>query len=405
MACVQPITPPVTTEKELSGWKLVERFAAVLDKHGGPPKPGGRERHGLRRLGRGKYLGLFLLGLFNPVLESARAACAASRLDKTQKVLGLDGPVSLSSFSDAQHVFAPEILEPVLSALLAESAARQTSSLKIGRLTPELIHVFDSTVWKVVTRMGWAEWRTQHGVQRAVRLHLKLRLSDLQPAEVEIGPGKVCERAAMRRMFKPGEFYLGDRNYGAEFAVFDELDASDCGFVLRMSNTIKWTVMEEYPLTDEAKAKGVILDALVLLGHRGGGGERRIVVKRTAAMTEDLVLVVSETPAELSDLEALELYRWRWQIEMFFRWLKCLVPCRHWLAESEDGVKLQIYLCLIKGLLLSLHLGTRPNKRMMELLHFHQMGWVGDDELAVLLAKEEETRRRREQQRAAAKKS
>jgi hypothetical protein len=40
-------------------------------------------------------------------------------------------------------------------------------------------------------------------------------------------------------------------------------------------------------------------------------------------------------------------------VEIFFRWLKCLVPCRHWFAESPEGVKIQIYLILIKALLLA----------------------------------------------------
>jgi hypothetical protein len=59
---------------------------------------------------------------------------------------------------------------------------------------------------------------------------------------------------------------------------------------------------------------------------------------------------------------------------MFFRWLKCLVPCRHWFAESREGVLIQIYLCLIKALPLAERTGSKPNKRMMELLQWHQMG-------------------------------
>ena len=98
-------------------------------------------------------------------------------------MLGRQGPVASSGFSDAQHVFSPK-----------------------------LIHIFDSTVWKVVTRMQWTDWRHQHCQQQAVRLHIKLRLADLQPSGIEISEGEICERAAMCRLLKPGEFYLGDRN-------------------------------------------------------------------------------------------------------------------------------------------------------------------------------------------------
>lgn len=383
----KPRAKPVT-EHQLSRWKLVERFIGVLDQYGSQIAPNRREEHGLRDLDRRTYFGLFLFGLFNPVVTSMRGLCAASGLDRVSGMLDLEKPVAISGFSDAQHVFAPEILEPVLRDLLAKSLARQTGSFKSGRINPETIRIFDSTVWKVVTRMKWAEWRHQHVEQKAVRLHLKLRLSDEQPDDFRVTEGKICERAAMRQMLKPGEFHLGDRNYGADFALFDELDQLDCGYVLRLQNEVTWEEIESHPLSPEAIAKGITLDATVRLGYRGGGGIRRIVVFKGPKMEEKLILITSEPVAELSALEVIGLYRHRWKVEMFFRWLKCLVPCRHWFAESREGVLIQIYLCLIKGLLLAELIGSKPNKRMMELLQWHQMGELSDEQLAKGLAKE-----------------
>lgn len=383
------------TEQRLSGWKLLDRFLGVLDQHGSQIAPSRREEHGLRDLDRRTYFGLFLFGLFNPVVSSMRALCLASRLDRVADMLDHQGPVAISGFSDAQQVFAPEILEPVLRQLLAESLARQTGPFKAGRVSPETIRIFDSTVWKVVTRMKWAEWRHQHCQQNAVRLHVKLRLTDDQPADFRVTEGKICERAAMRQMLKPGEFYLGDRNYGADFALFDELAALDCGYVLRLRNEATWEVLEKHPLTPQAVAEGVTLDAIVRLGHRGCGGLRRIVVFKRPEMKEEVILITSEPFSELGTLEVTGLYRHRWKVEMFFRWLKCLVPCRHWFAESREGVLIQIYLCLIKGLLLAELTGSKPNKRMMELLQWHQMGEMSDEQLAKWLAAEEAIRARR----------
>jgi hypothetical protein len=204
----------------------------------------------------------------------------------------------------------------------------------------------------------------------------------------------------MRRMLKPGEFYLGDRNYGADHALFPELVEMGCGFVLRMRNETTWEVVEHHPISPEALAEGVKLDAMVRIGLQGRGGVRRVVVLQRPGMTEPVVLVTSEPPASLSALEVLALYRHRWEVEIFFRWLKCLVPCRHWFAESREGVRIQIYLCLIKALLLAGLTGGKPNKRMMELLRWHQLGWASDEELVGLLAAEEAARQRR----AAAKK-
>ncbi len=90
----------------------------------------------------------------------------------------------------------------------------------------------------------------------------------------------------MRQMLKPGEFYLGDRNYGSDFALFDELDALGCGYVLRLHNEVTWEVTEHHPLTPEAVAEGVILDAIVRLGYCGCGGTRRIIVFNRPEMKE-----------------------------------------------------------------------------------------------------------------------
>ena len=70
------------------------------------------------------------------------------------------------------------------------------------------------------------------------------------------------------------------------------------------------------------------------------------------------------------------LYRRRWQIECFFRWLKCLLGCRHWLAESQRGVTVQLYLALIAALLCQQHIGHRPSKRLLEAIQMYQLGWV-----------------------------
>jgi len=100
-----------------------------------------------------------------------------------------------------------------------------------------------------------------------------------------------------------------------------------------------------------------------------------------------LVLATNlDTPALPAEL-ASQLYRQRWRIELFFRWVKCILGCGHWLAESQQGATLQIYLALIAALLLQLYTGRRPNKRMMELIRFYLLGWATGAELKAGLAR------------------
>ena len=384
------------SESDLAGWSLLERFLAVLDSCQEQAPPGKRERHGLRTLQRRSYLGLFLLGLFNPVVASMRGLCAATQLPRVRALLGRDTPVGLSRFSDAQHVFSPDILRPVLRELLEQSALREVISTQFGaRLTPALIRVVDSTVWKVVPRMRWAHWRGQHGQQqKAVRLHVKLRLADLQPTAATLSTGKRCERAVLREHLEAGEFYIGDRYYGEDYALFEQLEQRGCGFLIRLRNEAVIHVIERHAISAAAAAQGVRLDAQVELGHRQRRGPWRVVAFQKPGMQQEVIVVTSEQTDALSAQEIVELYRHRWQVELFFRWLKCLVPCRHWLAQSQQGVTLQVYLALIEALLLAELTGRKPGRRLMELCQWHAQGWASDADLAAGIQRERQQQAR-----------
>lgn len=382
----------VLTESQLKGWGLLERFLTVLEQCGAQVPPTAREEHGLRTLDRRAYFGLFLFALFNPVVNSMRGLCAATHLPLVRGLVGRERPVNLSRFSDAQQVFSPDILQPVLHELLEHSSMREVMTSKFGsRITPALIRVVDSTVWKVVPRMRWAHWRDLRGQQqKAVRLHVKLRLADLQPTSAIITPGRRCERAALREQVKPGEFYIGDRYYGEDYALFEQLQQQGCGFLMRLRNEAVIHVLESHPLSAEAAAQGVRLDARVELGHRQRKGPWRVVAFCKPGMQQEIIVVTSEETEALSALEIVELYRHRWQVELFFRWLKCLVPCRHWLAESQQGVSIQVYLALIEALLLAELTGRKPGRRLMELCQWHAQGWASDADLAAGMAREQQ---------------
>jgi hypothetical protein len=120
--------------------------------------------------------------------------------------------------------------------------------------------------------------------------------------------------------------------------------------------------------------------------HSATAGELRLATN----------LPTAQAPAELIAV----MYRRRWQIEGFFKWLKCLLGCRHWLAESQRGVTIQLYLALIAAVLLQLATGQRPNRRLLELIRLYQIGWATLDELLAGV-----TRQSQRTQRGSAKKS
>jgi len=234
-------------------------------------------------------------------------------------------------------------------------------------------------------RMAWAQYGGGGGgaPNRAVRLHVSFHLLDDKPARAQVTPGRVCERKSLRQQLERGATYVGDRYYAEDYKLFAELEKKGCRFVLRLCDQAVVQVEEERALREEDRAARVSGEAWARLGCQERYRTARLRVVTIQSATAGTVrLVTNLPPEEWSAAEVGAMYRRRWQIEGFFRWIKCLLGCRHWLAESERGATLQLYLALIAGLMLHLLLGRRPNKRLMERLRFYLVGWATAPELA-----------------------
>lgn len=372
------LTVPSFREKDLQRWRLVERFQAALaaevTQRGGPS---GTWAEPQRQLELGAYLSLFLFGLFNPVVETMRGVCAASQFERVQREV-CRRKVSLGSFSEAQAVVEPALLQAVF-ARLAEAAPRPPQ--RPGLRGHEV--VIDSTVWQVLPRMTWAFWRRGHGLANAVRLHVEFELAAGRVRQTQLTPAKVCERAAWRQLAQPGSCYIGDRYYGYDYTLLGELQAHAVDFVVRLRENVHWVEESSALLTPADRAAGVTWAGTVRLAKDGSGPRVRIIqlLGEDQSILLATTLPEAETPPELIG----QLYKYRWQVELFFRWLKCILGCRHWLAESPAGVALQVYLALIAAQLLVLYQGERPNRRQMEAIQFYLMGWATLEELLAKL--------------------
>lgn len=373
-------------EKDLHHWQLIDRFAGCLDRRLGGAR--GSWKDPRRTLGQGQYLSLFLFGLFNPVGRTVRGICAASQLQKVQRHWD-SPPVSLGSFSEAQHLCDPELLEGIFKDL---SRAVSTPTLKDPRQQWEQWLAQNSSVFAALPRMSWAVYggggRSLEGrSSKAVRLHLSFNVVSDHPVSLKVTSGKTCERRAWKGQWVKGAAYVGDRNYGQNYGLLKELNQTGCPYVIRMRDHGKNQILEELALKDTDRAAGVVRQCRVRLGGGPTGPEVRLVWVDTPTAGQLILATNLERTSNPADLVA-QIYRRRWQVEGFFRWVKCLLGCRHWLAESQQGVTIQLYLALIGALLMQLYCGHRPNKRMFELLQFHQLGWLYEAELIERLEQE-----------------
>jgi hypothetical protein len=254
------------SEAELSRWRLIEQFEERLER----AAAAGKERHTFsdprRTLGQKDYLSLLLFGLFNPVVDSMRGLCAASRLRRVQEEI-CSAKVSLGSFSEAQAVVDPALLQGVFAELAAERQCENFphKDKRLEAYRGQLL-VVDGTLWRALPRMAWALWRYQHGKESALKLHLKFNLLEEKPVGAVLTNARGCERAVLRRQLVAGEFYVGDRYYGEDYALFSELERAGCSYLLRLRQEARFEVVEEWPLSAADQAASVTFDGLVRLG-------------------------------------------------------------------------------------------------------------------------------------------
>ena len=108
--------------------------------------------------------------------------------------------------------------------------------------------------------------------------------------------------------------------------------------VIRIRNKPRMEIVEELPLTEADRSAGVTWQGRVKLGDKWQGKPIRLV--KVEIDGKELLLATDlEIEAELIAL----IYRYRWQIELFFKWLRSILGCRHLMAESPEGVAIQIY--------------------------------------------------------------
>jgi hypothetical protein len=209
------------------------------------------------------------------------------------------------------------------------------------------------------------------------------------------GRGEASEKAVLKASLEADRCYIVDRGY-EEFALFNAIVAARSSYVCRVRTDHHFQQAATNQVTTDAIADGVLEDAVGRMGSPNSKRiehpdhiQRRIVVRvavhpkrggrRRAAASQDIVLVTNllDVPAEI----IVQLYRYRWLIELFFRWLKCVLSCRHLLSQNAGGIQIQMYCAMIACLLIQLACPMKPSQWTYKLLCLYQQGWVTDDEL------------------------
>ena len=345
-----------------------------------------RDRAGNRKFFYDHYLSLLLLYFANPSLDSLRALQNATNWEKVRQRLKIPR-VSLGSLSESVGVFDPALVRPILKELahLARPHFQGREAAALANLT-----AVDGSVFAALPRMAWALWMDAE--HRGVKLHLQFHACKGVPGDAALTPAACSEPATLTSMLESGRLYVCDRGY-ASFELFRSILDAGSSLIVRVKNDIVVDVQEERTISAEAAQAGVVRDVVLKrLGtshHKDVVGRpmRLVIVRVTQrdGQTSELWLVTDRLDMD-ADLVAIA-YRHRWSVELFFRWLKCVLGARNLLSHKQNGVALQMYAALIVSLLIAIRTGSKPTKRTFEMIQFYLLGWVSDEEFAAHLAK------------------
>jgi len=385
---------PKLKEADISGLKYFDQLAPLLKRlH----KDGcDRDSAGNRRLHYDQYCMLLLLYLFNPVVTSLRGIQQASELKKVQKKLGCQR-AALGSLSEATAVFDPERLKEIIAQLGDQLKPLQQDK----RLTDikQTITLVDGSLLSALPSMMEASWRKAKDGNALVkwRLHTHFEILRGVPTRVDVTPnggGEHDERAMLSRVVEADRLYVADRGY-AKFALFNEIVNAKSGYVCRLRDNSVWTVKEQKYRNDHAELNEIISDEVIEFskGSNLNHPVRVICIKvnphttrgkyrgGSSGVDSDGVLRIAtnllEVPADVIGL----IFSERWAIEIFFRFFKQILGCRHLISQDQNGIEIQTYCAIIACMLIALWTGKKPTLRTYEMICFYFTGMADEDEL------------------------
>jgi hypothetical protein len=352
-----------------------------------------RDHAGNRELFFDQYAALILLFFFNPIVTSLRGIQQASLLKKVQQKLGCS-ETSLTALSEAARVFDAEALPQIVGEL-----AEKALPLSAGKDAEVLrgLTAVDGSLIPALPKMAWALWIDEE--HRAAKLHLHFDVFKSVPMYATVTDGNGNEKKQLLAALQPERLYVIDRGY-AEYQLFQDIVDAKSSFIGRICGNAVYEIVEERPLSDEARKAGVVRDLVVWLGGvaRSGVFKQKlrlisVLNGKTDSKGQPEVLLLASDRLDLDAAWIALGYKYRWTVELFFRWFKCILGCKHLLSTCQNGVTIQVYLALIASLLVTLWTGHKPTKRTFEMLCHYFAGWASATELLAHLRRLDEKKK------------
>ena len=296
--------------------------------------------------------------------ESLRDIEACLRAQPTKLYhLGLRGTVSRSALADANESRDWRIYAEFAHALI-RTARRLYAQDSLSVDLAETVYALDATTIDLcLSLFPWAKFRT---TKAAVKLHTLLDLRGAIPSFIHISDGKLHDVNVLDVLIaEPGAFYIMDRGY-LDFERLYRLHQAASFFVTRAKSNFRFKRVYSRPVD---RSTGLLCDQevqLVVFYSQQAYPERLRRIRYRDAEGRRLVFLTNHMT--LAPLTICELYRSRWQVELFFKWIKQHLRIKRFFGTSENAVKTQVWIAVAVYVLVAI-----VRKRLNLELSLHEM--------------------------------
>jgi hypothetical protein len=275
--------------------------------------------------------------------ESLRDIESCLRAQKSKLYhMGIRSSVSRNNLSNANKVRDWRIYADLAGSLI-QTARKLYANDSFGVELESTVYALDATTIDLCLSMfPWAKFRKNKG---AVKLHTLLDLRGNIPTFIHISDGKLHEVNTLDILpLEAGAFYVMDRGY-LDFTRLYSISQACAFFVTRGKSNLKCRRVYSQPVD---KTTGVICDQSVLLTgfYQAKGYPDKLRRVKYYDAEHDKTLVFLTNNFTLPALTIAELYRCRWQVELFFRWIKQNLRIKSFYGTSENAVKAQIWIAI-----------------------------------------------------------
>ena len=383
---------PKIKESQLAGFKYFKVVNKMLQRlHDAGCQ---RDIAGNRKLHMDQYASLILLYMFNPICTSLRSLQQVSELKKVQKFFGA-ARASLGSLSEASTVFDSELLKDIIQELSTKLS--NVSSIPGFDNSKGILTAVDGSLIEAVGKMAWALWRSD---RNGIKVHCQYEILKGTPVSMEVTDANTSEKAVLASILQPNRIYVLDRGY-AKYGLLEEIMNVKSSFVCRIRDNSVYRTIENKALTGKAVKEGIVFDKTVDLGS---DPKKKILKKiRIVAVKcnptgprsrtggrggpkQGQIILIATDRFDLEPETIAAIYKHRWTIEIYFRFFKHVLGCRHLISHNKNGIEIQMYMAIIACMLISLWTGRKATKRTYEMVCWYFSGLADLEELEAHIA-------------------